>query len=317
MSKRKTAEDYRKLAESKGFVWVGGKFPKDVRTKTKWQCSKGHQWITIYGSIQAGSGCPHCSHKARKIPNDYYMLALGRGFKWLGPKVSNNQTLTFWECEKGHRWQAIYSNIAGGRGCPHCVGCIQKIPADYHNLAIKQGFKWRGPKVPNNQKKTTWECEKGHQWQTTYGSIQQGSGCPRCAAIQNSVRMKKLWASGVMDRVQNSPSSIEIEVRKALDALGIDHQFQYRPNGYSQIYDEFIPPNILVEINGDYWHGNPLVYAEKELNETQYTHKKRDARKIAWAEENDCKLVILWENEIKTHGARLLIEERILPLLNN
>jgi hypothetical protein len=54
----------------------------------------------------------------------------------------------------------------------------KKMPADYHALAEKRDFRWLGPEVPNAATKTGWECHQGHRWETTYSSIQQGTGCP-------------------------------------------------------------------------------------------------------------------------------------------
>lgn len=57
----------------------------------------------------------------------------------------------------------------------------RKTPNDYHALAKQRGFKWLGPEVRNTTLKTGWECLLGHQWETTYGLIQQGYGCPHCS----------------------------------------------------------------------------------------------------------------------------------------
>ncbi len=118
--------------------------------------------------------------RPKKTPTDYHLLAQKRGFRWLGPMVPSTQTKTEWECVRGHRWQARYSHIGQGRGCPICAGKIPKIPADYEVLAQKRGFLWLGPEVPNARTKTNWECAKGHRWQARYNNIQQGRGCPIC-----------------------------------------------------------------------------------------------------------------------------------------
>jgi len=114
--------------------------------------------------------------------------------------------------------------------------------------------------------------------------------------------VKAAWARGAYDGVFQSPTSIEIEAAEALDALSIEHQGQYRPDGYSRIYDEFVSPNILIEVQGNYWHTREGV-------------AERDAEKAAWAKANDYHLVAIWEHEIKEQSALALIQERVLPLL--
>lgn len=179
---RKEPEDYHALAKERGFFWLGP-IVLNTGTPTGWECEKGHIWRTTYNSIQQGTGCPFCAGKARKTPLDYHALARQRGFRWLGPEVPNIKTKTTWECGEGHHWEACYKDIKRGRGCPICAGLRRKTPADYNALAQERGFGWLGPEVRNNQTRTSWRCEHGHQWEATYGSIQQGRGCPVCAGL--------------------------------------------------------------------------------------------------------------------------------------
>jgi very-short-patch-repair endonuclease len=71
-----------------------------------------------------GRGCPVCADRVPKTPEDYHALAAERGFQWLGPEVPNTQTKTWWECERGHRWEAVYASIRAGTGCPVCVDIV-------------------------------------------------------------------------------------------------------------------------------------------------------------------------------------------------
>jgi hypothetical protein len=177
--KRKQPADYIALAKERGFRWIGPKV-LSVHKKTTWQCKDGHQWQARFNDIYNGSGCPYCSGKVRKNPADYHKLAKKRGFRWLGPEVPNTRTKTTWQCAKNHDWESRFYNIAQGQGCPYCAGKVRKESEDYKALAKERGFKWIGPEVKSNNKKTTWQCSQGHQWDAPYSSIQQGTGCPHC-----------------------------------------------------------------------------------------------------------------------------------------
>ena len=123
----------------------------------------------------------------------------------------------------------------------------------------------------------------------------------------HSAAIKVAWESGVYDnRVITGPpyKSTEIPLAAALDICGIEHQAQFRPGDCRFIFDEFIFPNLLLEIHGDYWHGPKRP-----------ENQKRDVKKASWAEENGYVLIIIWESEIKKQGAWSLVHERILPLL--
>ena len=117
-----------------------------------------------------------------------------------------------------------------------------------------------------------------------------------------SEAMKAAWARGDFDGVFQSPTSIELQVAAALDILGIEHQSQYRPDGYSCIYDEFVPPYTLIEIHGDYFHSEEHFPGIEQ----------RDAEKAQWAEDNGFELVVIWEHEIREQGADSIIAQRIL-----
>jgi len=135
----KRPNDYRALAQSKGFEWLGPEVPNNA-TKTKWRCQYGHEWKAGYGNIKQGCGCPHCAGNGSKKPSDYFALAQSRGFEWLGPEVSNSETRTGWRCQRGHEWEAVYGSIRRGSGCPACntsrgedaiACCLDRIGISY------------------------------------------------------------------------------------------------------------------------------------------------------------------------------------------
>jgi len=132
---------------------------------------------------------------------------------------------------------------------------------------------------------------------------------------RTGVITKQMWADGVYDGVFQSPTSIETETIEALEELGIDHISQYRPPGYSQIYDEYIEPNVFIEVNGDYWHANPQRFEDDQLDKRQKDRLSSDRKKRKWAEQHGFHLIVLWENEIRQIGAMQLLEQRLLPLL--
>jgi len=61
---------------------------------------------------------------------------------------------------------------------------------------------------------------------------------------------------------------------------------------------------ILIEVDGDYWHGNPKYYnkegsnGKKKLNEIQLNKIDRDKEKTEWATSRGFTIIRLWEDEI-------------------
>ena len=65
-----------------------------------------------------------------------------------------------------------------------------------------------------------------------------------------------------------------------------------------KLYDFYVPSkNMLIEIDGIYWHGKGLI--DKDLNETQKRNRLNDNRKTCIAGENGYNLRRIWEDEIE------------------
>ena len=65
-----------------------------------------------------------------------------------------------------------------------------------------------------------------------------------------------------------------------------------------KIFDFYIPSkNMLIEVDGDYWHGNPEKYAEK--NGMQRKNAKNDQFKDVLAKGYGYGIERVWENDLK------------------
>ena len=94
------------------------------KTKTEWQCPKGHRWFAPFNAVQQGNGCSVCSGLAPKTPADYVALAAERDFQWQGPEVANTSAKSGWLCPSGHFFSASYNTIGAGHGCPSCLDMV-------------------------------------------------------------------------------------------------------------------------------------------------------------------------------------------------
>ena len=177
---KKTIEDAHKLAEIKGFKFLSTEY-HNTRTKYLWECMKGHKWNAVYGSIQQDGGCPNCAGSIKKTISDAHNLAEKRGFKFLSLVFKNTATKYLWKCTKSHEWNAQYSSISQGIGCPHCAGVTPITKENAHNLAESRGYKFLSTEFKGVVNKYRWECSEGHEWNALYNHIKNGKGCPHCA----------------------------------------------------------------------------------------------------------------------------------------
>lgn len=75
-----------------------------------------------------------------------------------------------------------------------------------------------------------------------------------------------------------------------------NYKICYEINKY-KLYDFFIvDKNILIEIDGDYWHANPDIFSF--LNDVQKNNIKNDLFKNELASKNSLHLLRFWETEV-------------------
>lgn len=113
-------------------------------------------------------------------------------------------------------------------------------------------------------------------------------------------------------------SRLELLVEEALVMLDIPHGRQKWIAGKS--YDFVIfGTNIILEINGDYWHANPRRYAPDDMityPARRITARQRwdeDRKKSELAEKYGYKVITIWEDEIRENEdtIELLISRKL------
>ncbi|MCK4358474.1 MAG: DUF559 domain-containing protein [Candidatus Cloacimonetes bacterium] len=101
-------------------------------------------------------------------------------------------------------------------------------------------------------------------------------------------------------RIQNNPGPFtntkpELKMKEILNSLGIPFEHQFRLGNH--LYDfHILNTNILIEVDGDYFHSNPEKF--KRLNKMQLYQRQRDIRNKKLAKENNFILLRFWQNDI-------------------
>ena len=104
-----------------------------ARTKVWWRCEKGHEWLASPNSrISMGRGCPYCVNQAVVSgENDIVTVAPHMAKLWHPTKngeltpsevTPGSSKLLWWQCERGHEWQARAYSLKAGCACPYCSG---------------------------------------------------------------------------------------------------------------------------------------------------------------------------------------------------
>ena len=102
----------------------------------------------------------------------------------------------------------------------------------------------------------------------------------------------------------------EREFVKLMKEIGCKYEAQKIILG--KIYDFYIPCiNTLIEIDGDYYHGNPLIF--ESLNSMQKRNQKNDKKKDVIAIGCGYKLERIYENDLKNNYSK--IKQKFISLL--
>jgi G:T-mismatch repair DNA endonuclease (very short patch repair protein) len=117
---------------------------------------------------------------------------------------------------------------------------------------------------------------------------------------KTSIEILKHYSWGGKD------TRIELKISKILIENDIKFETQYDiyyDENKFKSYDFYLPKyNLLIEADGDYWHGNPIKFNKESLNEVQLKNIENDNLKNKIASENSYNLVRFWECDIMRKG---------------
>ena len=100
-----------------------------------------------------------------------------------------------------------------------------------------------------------------------------------------------------MSNKMTEPERIFAEMMKE---LGVE--FETQKIIENKIFDFYIPSkNMIIEIDGDYFHANPLIYEAKDLNKMQIRNQRNDAFKDILAKGRGFGLERVWEHDLKNN----------------
>ena len=275
--------------------------------KVWWKCKKGHEWYAKVKNRCPDHSCPYCSGALPIVgETDLATVNPQLAKQWHPTKngdLTPEQVMPFsekkvwWQCDKGHEWQAFVYERSRNCGCPVC-GNKAVLPG-YNDLATTHpdlAAQWHPTKNGNltaetvtfgSNKKVWWVCNKGHEWCTTPNSRTNRNkehllNCPVCSS-----ELKTSFAE----------QALYFYFRQKTTAVN-------RDNSFGKEVDIWLPDlKIGIEHNGLFFHKDSekdkkkiayfakknirIITINESLNNDQlddvieYDHRKEDA--LQWA----------------------------------
>jgi len=134
---------------------------------------------------------------------------------------------------------------------------------------------------------------------------------------------------GKLERVHPKFGTSKLEqdfAEEFLDRLGVDYVWQFEAKDIGRFYDFYLPKhNLIIEVDGGYYHGDPRVVDESKLSPMQKKNKRIDEHKNEWALLHGIPLMRIWEYDIRNNPSsvmkalkeRLYIEDKVQTKINN
>lgn len=92
-----------------------------------------------------------------------------------------------------------------------------------------------------------------------------------------------------------------------LDKLKVKYIYQFEAKDIGRFYDFYLPDsNLIIEIDGDYWHGNPEKYDEEHLRGHQKKAQRIDEYKNKWALMHCIPILRIWESDIRKNPKKVM-----------
>jgi hypothetical protein len=106
--------------------------PPNYSKKVWWRCLNGHEWQTTPNQrSNRKSGCPFCAGQRATLETCLQTKNPELASEW-HPTLNSPLTPTevtigsgrkvWWQCSRGHEWQAVVGERVKGRSCPFCAG---------------------------------------------------------------------------------------------------------------------------------------------------------------------------------------------------
>ncbi len=115
---------------------------------------------------------------------------------------------------------------------------------------------------------------------------------------ENREKQRKKRVNYLKEYQYDNKTILESQFGNLLTSIGVDFIFQYTICGFN--FDYYLPKHdVVIEVDGDFYHCNPIKFPNGPLYETQKVTIKNDIKKNKICESNgEFTLLRFWESDI-------------------
>ena len=280
----------KEYIEKEGYTLVSKEYIRK-RDKLEMICPNGHKINLSFDCFAKGVRCGECYKKEPRISRRQtleevkHIVELVEGYELLSTEYDPNKKIKIRHiC--GNEYEVTLNNFKRGKRCPICQLKREekRIKKDYVVKNInKEGYEVISLNGFNKSSdKIKLKCPKGHIYEVSWNTFQQGRRCPYCKSSKG-----------------------ENKVKDYLDSKNIIYYQQYKfedcKNDRSLPFDFYLPQyNTCIEYDGQQHYklidfsGNMTI--EEQEDRLEY-YKRNDNIKTKYCKDNNIKLIRIpyWE----------------------
>ena len=270
---RKGYVDFINQLNQRGDELVGDYVSATSKTKVKFS-GCGHIADISPNKYKSGYGCGVCSgQQVQRGVNDLATTHPILAKEWHPTKneltshevTQSSGKKAWWQCEKGHKWEARIDSRAGGNGCPYCS-----------NKKVLKGFNDIATTHPHLIK---YFADIEDAYTHTYGSGKVKMKCPECGHSK-TMSISTLTHQGFScDLCSDGISYPEKLMASILIRLNIEFIKQMSYDSGEHRYDFYLPQyNVILETHGGQHYTG---WNKKEEDLLQQQENDRYKRELA------------------------------------
>ena len=193
-----------------------------------------------------------------------------------------SHAVVWWKGKCGHEWKSSVQNRSNGGGCPYCSS--RKVLPGFNDLATfypEVAAEWSNKNkpltpdqvLPHSNKKCWWECENGHEWQTSVNSRtgkgnQKGTGCPYCSGRKLLPGFNDLATAHPSLAAEWSEKNLPLTPDKVMKSGGVNAKFWWKCPVCGGEYQRWVQGRLRGE-DCPYCNG---IEASKGMNDLATLH---------------------------------------------
>lgn len=139
---------------------------------------------------------------------------------------------------------------------------------------------------------------------------QRGASINKNKSKKRTALKPKTTKKAVRNHPKYGTSKLEEDFAKEfLDKLGVKYVYQFEAVSIGRWFDFYLPEhNLIIECDGSWFHSDPRLVKEEEMNPMQKHNKRVDKHKDDWALMHGIPIMRVWEKDIR-ENPKMVMEE--------